>query len=93
MSTVLEYNSEKQHFVLTCTIGIPHCFVSASYMRRLKEQELKVKISGKYVTNIEQKNRSVAHVFVSDMEHLDLLPNMEQRRKFQNIVLCSLLYL
>ncbi|KAG4070024.1 hypothetical protein HA402_013684 [Bradysia odoriphaga] len=50
MSTVLEYNTEKQHFVLTCTIGVPHCFVSASYMRRLKEQELKVKVSGKYGT-------------------------------------------
>lgn len=63
MSTVLEYNTEKQHFVLTCTIGIPHCFVSASYMRRLKEQELKVKISGKYVAGCWKKPQSADHHF------------------------------
>ncbi len=99
MSTVLEYNTEKQHFVLTCTIGVPHCFVSASYMRRLKEQELKVKISGKYVNSFRWNYIelhaiicSTIFCFFADTERLDLLPNMGRRRKFQSIVLFMLRY-
>lgn len=47
MSTVIEHNSENHHITATCTIGIPHCYVSASYIRRLTDYEMKLKLSGK----------------------------------------------
>lgn len=47
MSTVLEHNTEKQHFLMTCSIGIPHCFISASYTRKLVEHELKLRLAAK----------------------------------------------
>lgn len=47
MSTVLEHNTEKQNFLMTCSIGIPHCFISASYTRKLIEHELKLRLAAK----------------------------------------------
>lgn len=49
MSTVLEHSTDKQHLMLTCSIGIPHCFVAASYMRKIVEHEMKLRLSAKSV--------------------------------------------
>lgn len=49
MSTIIEHNTEKQHAMLTLTIGVPHCFLAASYTRRLAENELKLKAAAKLV--------------------------------------------
>lgn len=47
MSTVLEQNNEKHHWQLSILIGIPHCYVSASYLRKLPEYELKLRVATK----------------------------------------------
>lgn len=47
MSTVLERNTEKYHLALTINIGIPHCYLSASYTRKFIEHELKLKLAAK----------------------------------------------
>lgn len=47
MSTILEHSNEKQHFSLTCTLGIPHSFISASYTRKMADHELKLKLAAK----------------------------------------------
>lgn len=49
MSTSIEHNTEKQHLLVNCTLGIPHSFLSFSYTRKLVDQELKIKLAGKYV--------------------------------------------
>lgn len=88
MSTVLEHSTEKQHFVLTCSIGIPHCFVSASYMRKLVEHELKLRLSAKYalIPGVYLSYGLMLHIF-SELEHLDLLQSMGLRKKYRNTVL------
>lgn len=50
MSTILEHNTERQYFLLTCSVGIPHCFVSASYTRKLIEREMKLRLAVKVGT-------------------------------------------
>lgn len=47
MSTILEHSNERQHISLTCTLGVPHSFLSASYTRKMLEQELKLKLAAK----------------------------------------------
>lgn len=47
MSTSVEHNSENQHAIVTLQLGIPHSFVSASYTRKLMEQEMKVRLAAK----------------------------------------------
>lgn len=50
LATVLERNTEKYHWNTTCLLGIPHCYLSASYMRKFAEQEMKVRLSAKLGT-------------------------------------------
>lgn len=50
MSTVIEHSTEKQHFFMTCLVGIPHCYVSASYTRTLAEREMKIRLATKIGT-------------------------------------------
>ncbi|XP_055694542.1 dnaJ homolog subfamily C member 11 isoform X2 [Lutzomyia longipalpis] len=50
MSTVVEQNTEKHQFQLTLLVGIPHCYVSAAYTRKLLEQELKLRVATKVGT-------------------------------------------
>lgn len=47
ISTVLEHSNEKQHLLVTCSIGIPHCFISASYTRKLIDYEMKLRLAAK----------------------------------------------
>ncbi|XP_058066430.1 dnaJ homolog subfamily C member 11 [Anopheles bellator] len=47
MSTVVERNTEKYHYNLNATLGIPHCYVAATYTRKLVEQGLKLRIAVK----------------------------------------------
>lgn len=48
MSTVIERTTEDHHMAVNMTIGIPHCFIFASYTRKLKEYEMKVRVATKY---------------------------------------------
>lgn len=50
MSTILEHNTERQYFLFTCSVGIPHCFISASYTRKLIEYEMKLRLAAKVGT-------------------------------------------
>lgn len=50
MSTVLEHNTDKHAINATILIGIPHCYLSASYTRKLFENDLKLKLAGKVGT-------------------------------------------
>lgn len=50
MSTVLEHNTDKHAINATVLIGIPHCYLSASYTRKLFENDLKLKLAGKVGT-------------------------------------------
>lgn len=43
MSTTIEHNTEKYHYNLSATLGIPHCYLTASYTRKFLEQELKLR--------------------------------------------------
>uniref|UniRef100_A0A182JRE3 J domain-containing protein n=1 Tax=Anopheles christyi TaxID=43041 RepID=A0A182JRE3_9DIPT len=45
MSTVVERNTEKYHCNLTVTLGIPHCYIAASYTRKFLEQGLKLRLA------------------------------------------------
>uniref|UniRef100_A0A182JFA2 Uncharacterized protein n=1 Tax=Anopheles atroparvus TaxID=41427 RepID=A0A182JFA2_ANOAO len=45
MSTVVERSTEKYHCNITATLGIPHCYLSASYTRKLMEQGLKLRVA------------------------------------------------
>uniref|UniRef100_A0A182QHK4 J domain-containing protein n=1 Tax=Anopheles farauti TaxID=69004 RepID=A0A182QHK4_9DIPT len=45
MSTVVERNTEKYHCNLTITLGIPHCYIAASYSRKLVEQGLRLRVA------------------------------------------------
>lgn len=47
VSCVLEHSTEKQHVLLTCCVGIPHSFISASYMKKLADYELKLRLAAK----------------------------------------------
>ncbi|XP_052873163.1 dnaJ homolog subfamily C member 11 [Anopheles cruzii] len=47
MSTVVERNTEKYHYNLNATLGIPHCYIAATYTRKLVEQGLKLRIAVK----------------------------------------------
>lgn len=50
MSTIIEHNTERQYFLFTLSIGIPHCFLSASYTRKIIEYELKLRVAAKVGT-------------------------------------------
>ncbi|XP_055313601.1 dnaJ homolog subfamily C member 11 [Sitodiplosis mosellana] len=50
MSCVLERSTEKQHFLVTCSVGIPHSFISCSYTRKLIDYELKLRLAAKVGT-------------------------------------------
>jgi len=50
LATVVEKNTEKYHWNVTCLLGVPHCFISASYMRRFIEQEMKLRLAAKVGT-------------------------------------------
>lgn len=50
LSTILERNTEKNYVNLTFSLGLPHSFVSCNYIRRLAEQEMKLKLAGKVGT-------------------------------------------
>ncbi|CAD7089065.1 unnamed protein product [Hermetia illucens] len=50
MSTVVEHNTEKHYWNTTILLGIPHCYLSASYTRKLAEHELKLRMAGKVGT-------------------------------------------
>ncbi|XP_055596090.1 dnaJ homolog subfamily C member 11 [Uranotaenia lowii] len=45
MTTTVEHNTEHYHCNFSATLGIPHCYIAASYTRKLIEQELKLKIA------------------------------------------------
>ncbi|XP_058838201.1 dnaJ homolog subfamily C member 11 [Topomyia yanbarensis] len=45
MSTTIEHNTDKYHYNLSATLGIPHCYLTASYTRKLVEQELKLRVA------------------------------------------------
>uniref|UniRef100_U5EWB7 Putative molecular chaperone dnaj superfamily n=1 Tax=Corethrella appendiculata TaxID=1370023 RepID=U5EWB7_9DIPT len=47
MSTVVEHNDEKQHYNINATLGIPHCYISAVYIRKFVEQEMKLRLAVK----------------------------------------------
>lgn len=72
MSIVLEHNTEKQHVLLTCSLGTPHCFLSASYMRKLVDYEMKLRLAAKLGTfgymveyGVEKKVSKYSSVFAS----------------------------
>lgn len=50
MSCVLEHSTEKHHFLVTCSVGIPHSFISASYTKKLIDYELKLRLAAKIGT-------------------------------------------
>ena len=50
LSTVIEHNTEKHHCNLSITLGVPHCYLSASYTRKFLDQELKLRVAGKIGT-------------------------------------------
>lgn len=50
LSTIIERNTEKHYINLTFSLGLPHSFVSCNYIRRLPEQEMKLKLAGKVGT-------------------------------------------
>jgi DnaJ homolog subfamily C member 11 len=50
LSTIVERNTERNYVNLTFSLGLPHSFVSCNYIRRLTEQEMKLKLSGKVGT-------------------------------------------
>ncbi|XP_058463625.1 dnaJ homolog subfamily C member 11 [Malaya genurostris] len=45
MSTTIEHNTDKYHYNLSATLGIPHCYLTASYTRKFVEQELKLRVA------------------------------------------------
>ncbi|XP_050097197.1 dnaJ homolog subfamily C member 11 [Anopheles aquasalis] len=45
MSTVMERNTEKYHYNLNATLGIPHCYIAATYTRKLVEQGLRLRVA------------------------------------------------
>lgn len=45
MSTTIEHNTDKYNYNLSATLGIPHCYITASYTRKLVEQELKLRVA------------------------------------------------
>lgn len=47
MSCILEHSTEKQHLLITCSVGIPHSFISASYTKKLIDYELKLRLAAK----------------------------------------------
>ncbi|XP_055707223.1 dnaJ homolog subfamily C member 11 [Phlebotomus papatasi] len=50
MSTTVEQNTDRHHFQVTLLLGIPHCYISAAYTRKLLEQELKLRVATKVGT-------------------------------------------
>jgi DnaJ homolog subfamily C member 11 len=50
MATVIEHNTDKNYCNLTFSLGIPHCYLSASYTRKFIEQEMKLRLSAKVGT-------------------------------------------
>lgn len=50
LSTIIERNTEKNYINLTFSLGLPHSYVSCNYIRRLIEQEAKLKLSGRVGT-------------------------------------------
>lgn len=56
MATVVEHNTDKHNWQLQCLIGLPHCYVSASYTKKLIEYELKIRLAVKYKTYYDTYN-------------------------------------
>lgn len=50
MSTVIERSTETNHMACNVTIGIPHCFVFASYTHKLDDWKMKVRFATKIGT-------------------------------------------
>lgn len=50
MSVALNHSTDEQQFNVTCSLGTPNCFVSASYMRNLAEYEIKLRLAAKVGT-------------------------------------------
>uniref|UniRef100_A0A1B0DAB5 Uncharacterized protein n=1 Tax=Phlebotomus papatasi TaxID=29031 RepID=A0A1B0DAB5_PHLPP len=50
MSTTVEQNTDRHHFQVTLLLGIPHCYISAAYTRKLLDQELKLRVATKVGT-------------------------------------------
>ncbi|CRK99043.1 CLUMA_CG011955, isoform A [Clunio marinus] len=50
LSTIIERNTERNYVNLTFSLGLPHSFISCNYIRRLIEQEMKLKLAGKVGT-------------------------------------------
>lgn len=47
MSTSIENSTEKHAWNTSVSIGVPHCYLSASYTRKLTQYELKLKVAVK----------------------------------------------
>ncbi|XP_055630743.1 dnaJ homolog subfamily C member 11 [Toxorhynchites rutilus septentrionalis] len=45
MSTSIEHNTDRYHYNLSATLGIPHCYITASYTRKMVEQEMKLRVA------------------------------------------------
>uniref|UniRef100_A0A8D8JPH8 DnaJ homolog subfamily C member 11 n=1 Tax=Culex pipiens TaxID=7175 RepID=A0A8D8JPH8_CULPI len=45
MTTTIEHNTDRYHCNASATLGIPHCYITASYTRKLVEQQLKLRVA------------------------------------------------
>lgn len=45
MTTTIEHNTDRYNYNLSATLGIPHCYITASYTRKLVEQQLKLRVA------------------------------------------------
>lgn len=45
MTTTVEHNTDRYHYNVSATLGIPHCYITASYTRKLVEQQLKLRVA------------------------------------------------
>lgn len=97
MSCVLEHSTDKQHVLITCSVGIPHSFISASYTKKLTDYELKLRLAAKYVYTEKSYTSQIIFVYhfyvLLELAHLDTWQNMVQKKKSQNTVLLWLVYL
>ena len=47
MTTIIEHTDEKNLWSASAVIGMPHCYIAASYTRKLLEREMKLKVAGR----------------------------------------------
>lgn len=45
MTTTIEHNTDRYNYNLSATLGIPHCYITASYTRKLVEQQIKLRVA------------------------------------------------